>query len=475
MSRIDDLARDIAELRRDLRNARLQEADAAVSAAQRRHTARLAVREEELRQAWRRLDPDTSLLRWQPRAGEPVEVDIGAGLLQRLRSADPVADSLGNADTYTGMANQVDDPAFENYTDELVTLTTTEQAVGRFLYPGSSGTAWWASKTAGTNALCRTQRLIERANLSNPFNSAAVLLNIGATGAASHEIMVRTGVSLGAGELVLPYLVASVRVFLEASVFGNVNTNVTSRTLVLEIYDVTDAVVRGTSSVDLQPLVDDGLASALSTARLTAAVLLAGQAWAGHIFRLRIRLLMTTSGGTGTSSFLIGEPMAQLSYSPDVGFYQPTIGLWVPKVVANRSDEFTSDLVVGQRATEANRRYSADTSGFTSWGSGAAAQDVALWRSKAAELRIDSGSTPPGALAVNDIVPHKAAAWAIAYNGDGTVASATRSGDAGAATTTVAYSGAHIASVVSVRAGRTVTVIPTYTGDLITGLSRTVV
>lgn len=61
----------------------------------------------------------------------------------------------------------------------------------------------------------------------------------------------------------------------------------------------------------------------------------------------------------------------------------------------------------------------------------------------------------------------------VAYNGDGTVASVTaaRSG-ATIATTIVAYVAGKVSSITTTRGGRTVVVVPTYTGADITHLAR---
>lgn len=65
---------------------------------------------------------------------------------------------------------------------------------------------------------------------------------------------------------------------------------------------------------------------------------------------------------------------------------------------------------------------------------------------------------------------------AIAYSAPGIPTGATRTDTPGGliSTTTITYAGARIASVVVVRPGYTITMVPTYTGTDITAIHRTV-
>lgn len=108
-------------------------------------------------------------------------------------------------------------------------------------------------------------------------------------------------------------------------------------------------------------------------------------------------------------------------------------------------------------------------------GNGTAARDTRIQRSGAKTLLVDDNAGGPAKVhLLGDLVAALGASFAIVYNGDGTVATVTRSGAAGAATTTVTYSGSQITSVVTVRGGKTVTLTPTYTGADITTLARAV-
>lgn len=109
-------------------------------------------------------------------------------------------------------------------------------------------------------------------------------------------------------------------------------------------------------------------------------------------------------------------------------------------------------------------------------GPGNATYDIRLVREAAKTWQIDDAAGGPARLwLAGDEVQILNAAYAIAYNGDGTVAAVTRSGAQGAANTVVNYSGPGVvSSIVTTRGGKTVTVTPTYTGAQITALARAV-
>jgi len=108
-------------------------------------------------------------------------------------------------------------------------------------------------------------------------------------------------------------------------------------------------------------------------------------------------------------------------------------------------------------------------------GAGSAGGDVRIVRPGAKTIQVDDTAGGPAKLwLAGDLVEILDASFAVTYNGDGTVALVVRSGAAGAASTTIVYAGTHVASVATVRGGKTVTVTPTYTGDQITSLARVV-
>lgn len=109
------------------------------------------------------------------------------------------------------------------------------------------------------------------------------------------------------------------------------------------------------------------------------------------------------------------------------------------------------------------------------FGPGSATYDLRLQRVGAKALQFDDAAGGPAKLwLAGDQVQILGASFAVAYNGDGTVASVTRSGAQGAATTTITYAGSEVASVVTVRGGKTVTVTPAYTAGKVVSLVRAV-
>ena len=105
-----------------------------------------------------------------------------------------------------------------------------------------------------------------------------------------------------------------------------------------------------------------------------------------------------------------------------------------------------------------------------------ATSDTRLIRTGTKQMTYSDLAYGPATLVVDgDIVTGLAAYWAFNYNGDGTLASATRSGAAGSATVTVNYSPpGTISTIVVVKGGRTVTITPTYAGGRIDHFTRAV-
>ncbi|HEY6012384.1 MAG TPA: hypothetical protein VIU37_00195, partial [Candidatus Limnocylindrales bacterium] len=336
---------------------------------------RQQVQQNELVESVRRLRPSTNLLNWDPRPGRANAPAIEDSLLDRLRRGDPVADSIGNVLTFYGIQNLILDPTMESVYPPAAT-SSVEAVWSRSLL----GAPAWYVKDGGTSATGSFGvEYLRDDPIDNPYNSAAVRMRLTATGSGTHTLEVRSVNWAIVNFPVLPYLVGAVRV---ARLFNNTDTNVTSRKLILELYDQSSAVVRASNTVDLE------LNVPIDTQKqLVVSIPFAGESWESNNFQIRVRLELVTTGATGTAYFHIGEPQLILSYSPDPPPYTPNIASWHPIKVASygRTDP---DVVLEAAVTpESNARISILNSGTILWGSGSAAADTDLYRGTANQLK----------------------------------------------------------------------------------------
>jgi hypothetical protein len=110
-------------------------------------------------------------------------------------------------------------------------------------------------------------------------------------------------------------------------------------------------------------------------------------------------------------------------------------------------------------------------------GGGSAARDFRLVRTAVSEITIDNGAGGPattkhvGPLFIEGPTSMD---LAVTYDAPGKPNGVTRTDGALISTTVINYSGAQVASVVTTRFGKTITVTPTYTGADITAIHRAV-
>lgn len=372
----DELARlraDLDDLTRETRHN-----TSLVAGAVRKSRLNLATVEHAA--SIRRLRQPTGLLDWRPRQGEQADPEVQNSLLDRLRRGNPVADSLGNVNVLVGQTNLLSDPTFENVgASPIVVGFAATTIVG-----GAGGVLWSALKTAPTLATATSgSQYLREDTVNNPFNTAALLVKLVATGAGTHELIVSSNAWASGFIPTLPYLSSAIRV---ARAFVNNNTNVTSRTLTLEIFDNTAGIVRASAAINLDTVVP------ISTqTQLAAATLYDGQAWEFNSFIFRIRLTLVTTGATGEASFLVGEPQLGMTYSPDPAPFTPLLAAWNPSVVISYGEPANTLVFQTQVGlADTTNRFDIANTGILRWGSGAAAADLRIRRVAAGWMVVDS-------------------------------------------------------------------------------------
>lgn len=276
---------------------------------------------------------------------------------------------------YFGLANLLPDPTFESveysaYPGSPNAITTAEEVIGQI----AAGTgAWWGQQIGATSATMSVSGGHHRDDPDvTPFNSSSVSCEIDPTGSGTHELRIRSSSWDGSAAPAYPYLVAAVRVTCDVT---NVNTLITSRTLVVEVYDVTAAVVRASQSIPL-----DGFA-AFDQSRLAVASLpYAGQAWEGNLFQLRVRLVVVSTGNASPQEYLIGEPQLVQSQTASPPPYAPIVASWFPTGIRSFGTSLGSKIIDAGQRTDTGARFSVTDEGTIGWGPGPAAQDIIISR-----------------------------------------------------------------------------------------------
>lgn len=344
----------------------------------------------------------------EARLGTGSEARMLGLLLPGETGTDEVSRTLGNVLPVNQQTNMLLDPAFEGIGEVGQTLTTSEFRVGQALQSPNgddSVGSWFALKTAGTAATCTfgsaTTRLLQGAN---PFHSQAPIVSIVPSGSGTHEVRVRSaGVFYSENQTApLPFFVGAVKIGNLRAGGGNTYTNVTSRTLTLEIYDEGAATVVATSSFDLSKLTDSPgnwyqIACSMSTPTH------------GHTYQLRIRVIVVTSGSGANIQYKLGEPQLQLALSPDPGPYTPAVSGWVPSFLAALQHSSTDPVVVASQhgsgsAGDVGFRFMLAAGGYMAWGNGSGdaidEMDVGLMRESAGVLAVTDGFGGDGVLSV---------------------------------------------------------------------------
>lgn len=491
---------------------------------------RLQLTTVERDRAVARLRQPTSLLNWTPRQGQATDPNITSSLIDRLKTGSAVADTLGNADPVPGQANLLADPAFEQVTYLDAILTTTTQAIGHAPgggpdfgggvgsgSPPTSG-AWLGRITAGTVAtvLAGLDSTRTAGGQGNPFNSGALHVEITPTGAGTHEAQIDSSGIVISNVPPSSYLVAAVKC---ARMLPETLTNITSRTLSIEVLDVTSNVARASRSYDLTLLSDTALDEFQAFVALDYNALSAPNKT--HQYGIRIRLTVVSTAGTGDVDYWFGEPQLHWSRSPDPVTYAPLVADWIPTGLSDLARSSPVNMVQGKLGGSRFTQIALTNNGLIKFGPGNATFDTRITRSADnldpsgfARIVNDSGSGGSGGIetvgASSRGKPANAGegrlyynsasrSWhgvdesgndtdlghdpggtpmnlAIGYLSPGVPSSVSRTDNGNTIRSTVInYSGAQISSVVTTMFGHTITVVPTYTGSDITAISRTVV
>lgn len=454
-SEIAELARQLELLQQETRaNSRF------LASSIRRSRLGLTVPEHD--EAVRRLRQPTSLLDWHPRPGQQNEPKVQGGLIDRLRQGQPVSDSLGNVDATAGSTNEVRNPAFEDFDAIGTTIATSLTTVAH---------EWRARYVVNSGAVSQPPKINQaeaRGTSTFGANSAVIGVNLPYGNPASDtETTLESVTAFYANAL--PYLVAG----LTLVQMTNLASTATLLTARIEIVADSSGAVVG-QSIDWDLL--DGIPA--TGIRMVGAFRNMAPGTDAYRWRLRIREVRSAVVGGSPTRITFAQPQAVQSFTPDPVPYAPLLGQWIPSYIEGYGDptDLEPELRVGSPSTMIG-----PTPPAIQFGAGAGlGYDVRIRRTGLRELTVDDPTAALNDPAVKVSGPVFARGpatmdLAIGYAAPGQPSSVSRSDNGGAiSTTTITYAGAQVASVVTTRFGRTITVVPTYSGSDITAIHRTV-
>jgi len=276
------------------------------------------------RDGLRRADLEARLGVGGPPRGGLVPGATGQGLMGGFLggysgspSAPNVADTLGNVQPWVGQANVLLDPTFET-----VFIQTTIGA-------GSTQSGrWYCSYTLNSGSLpaLHSFDLFSRRGAGNldPFNSDVVSLAVSGWGANAGNIdlyVFPVDTFTPAGP-VLPYLVGSVRAYLDIAVGATVDV----ATATLEIVKF-GGTVYSSQVVDLKTL------TFLEPILLVVAHQDTPTVFGSNSWRWRLHLhIEKPASSDGATALRFAEPQLHFSYTPDPVLFTPAIANWYPSV-----------------------------------------------------------------------------------------------------------------------------------------------
>ena len=465
MSRLDDISREIARLRREVGDARAEAAGASsVAATAERRVARLALVASDVEAGWKRLSQDASPALWDPRSGRHEDQDFGSALLDRLAAGGAGGSEgvVGSDQASLGRPNLLLDPLVS-----LPVSTFTVPSAERTLAygwehdaygvgEGSTSPSWFAFAVSGSPNV----GVLNAGYPFAPFSSAVFQ----SQHSGSAEARIRSGdvdIAGSSGAFTARFIAGRISY---AHLFAD-GSAPSLKELTIELYDATSAVVRASQTISI-------LSIALGTLGWLDVNYQPTDTEKTHDWQLRWR--MKTTGGSG-GNFYTGDPMLVYSTSGSVPDYQPKLGRATSFPRLQHHNPIATRRTVIEAFRQTAQRFELYDDGAMEWG--AAGPDVGLARQAVGLLRIDDADIAEGSLgAVGDLIPAlDGGTWAFTYNGDGTVATADRSGPAGVASTVITYAGSEVASIVTTKAGLTITSTPGYTAGKIVSLVRAVV
>lgn len=261
--------------------------------------------------------------------------DSLGGVPRAIFGESQAAASLGNVRPWVGQANVLVDPTFETLSAVQPNSTTSGAASGRWLIshvlnsgvlPMSHYLGWvWRRGTPN----------------ANPFNSDVSEVHVSGFGAnaANLDVYLYPGVDFAPTGPALPFLVASMRLYLLLAVDATVGT----AEVTLEIYNVTGGTVVASSQVvDLKAL------AVLESVQLTAAWQDTPANFQSKSWRWRLKThIVKPASSTGTVAPLIAEPQLHFAYTPDAMPFVPAIANWYPTVrPADEQSLVATDTIV---------------------------------------------------------------------------------------------------------------------------------
>jgi len=318
----------------------------------------------------------------------PTSATFGAGPATPRVGSNPVANTLGNVESFIGQTNLLRDPAWENWGGATVTTGTTATAISSY---------WKCHHVLNSGTIPATHGFYGgyyvRGN--SPFNSEQVAFEVGGFGTNACDLDVYLYPSTGHAPATFgpqepPYLVAGVLYSHQDLTFGDATVSIT-----LQIVDDTPTVVYESPALDPTPLAWGNVRRLLAYTQQTTAEFIA------HVWTWRLRIHVVKPATTTTYITLtFGEPLLHFAYSPGALAYAPVVASWVPTSVSLESDSVNSYLVYSKASRTAHVRFGVKGDGNTTWGGGAASADTRLYRPAAKTLTIDDGADGAATLKV---------------------------------------------------------------------------
>jgi hypothetical protein len=402
---------------------------------------------------------------------------LGGRMERPALGTDRVMDTMGGLwmvpPGYTD--NLLLDPTWENGTAATITNPAVDTAWS-YAFPhtqAGAGTgdaavavpAWYVNRVSGAAQVDFLYHLRRGEVAENGFGSGTLRIKVGAS-AGTTVARVSSGLYNALVDPGMPNLGASIGYQNR----GNWDDSLV-RTLKLELYDSTLAAVKATQTLTLPVAVNTNPEEWLTVHYIPTT--------AERLHDWQVRYTFTVVGdGASVSWIELGEPMLAWSLNTDVRLFGPRLGSWYPTHLHGLASTAAQAVITGIVAGDSGSRFEIGADGGWRLGLGDGTFDARLRRTAAKEWTVDDGAGGP---AVEKFVGAffeqgpNSMDLAITYSGPGVPTGVTRTDGATLMSTTVInYVGALVASVVTTRFGKTITVTPTYTGSDITAIHRAV-
>lgn len=411
------------------------------------------------------------------RSGAQQGFLMGHGIETPALGTTRVMDTMGGIWMVPPMYvdNLLLDPTWENGIAAAITNPAVDTAWS-YAFPhtqAGAGTgdalaavpAWYVQRVSGVAQVDFAYHLRRGEVAENGFGSGSLRIKVGAA-AGTTVARVTSAAYNAVVDPQMPVLGASIG-------YQNRGTwdDALVRTLKLELYDATAAAVKASQTLTLPTAVNTNPEEYLTVHYQPTAP--------ERLHDWQVRYTFTVIGDTVSVSWIeLGEPLLAWSLRADVPLFSPRLGSWYPTHLHGLASTAAQAVVTALVAGDTGSRFELGADGALRFGLGDGTFDARLRRSAAKEWTVDDGAAGPivekfiGAFfeqgpTAMDLV--------IGYAAPGVPSSVARS-DNGVpmSSTTINYVGPLIASVVTTRFGKTITVTPTYTGSDITAIHRAV-